>query len=153
MAKVLSVARLTRSPATVPPNPGHLCAAGAPLERAAASREAGATVAPHAPLRELNVAVATLDERRIEVISNGLPLWGRARFAVDTTIVSAPPLGTPACKEQKQTAHRKANGDCFFALDLRGLSCHCGRPMSSKCLPISGPKIALIASAVGVRPA
>ena len=29
-----------------------------------------------------------LDDRRIEVIANGLPLWGGAQLAVDTTLVS-----------------------------------------------------------------
>ena len=29
------------------------------------------------------------DERRIEVIANGLPLWGGEQLAVDTTLVSA----------------------------------------------------------------
>ena len=36
-------------------------------------QEAGATVAAHVPVRDLNVAVGTLDDRRIEVIANGLP--------------------------------------------------------------------------------
>ena len=32
--------------------------------------------------------VDTQDDRRIEVIANGLPLWGGAQLAVDTTLVS-----------------------------------------------------------------
>ena len=44
----------------------------------------------------LNVAVSRFDDRRIEVIANGLPLWNGAQLAVDTTIVSPPPpLGRP----------------------------------------------------------
>ena len=42
-------------------------------------------------VRDLNVAVSRLDDRRIEVIANGLPLWNGAQLAVDTTIVSARP--------------------------------------------------------------
>ena len=40
------------------------------------------------PLRDLNAPVDCLDDRRIEVIANGLPLWNGAQLAVDTTIVS-----------------------------------------------------------------
>ena len=32
------------------------------------------------------------DDRRIEVIANGLPIWGGAQLAVDTTIVSTPAI-------------------------------------------------------------
>ena len=38
---------------------------------------------------DLNIDhVDTQDDRRIEVIANGLPLWGGAQLAVDTTLVS-----------------------------------------------------------------
>eukprot|EP00439_Symbiodinium_sp_Y106_P009176 s7483_g1.t1 len=47
-------------------------------------REAGATVALNVRLRDLNVDVARQDERRIEVIANGLALWGGSQLAVDT---------------------------------------------------------------------
>ena len=49
---------------------------------------AGATVTTHTLLRDLNVHVNSLDDRRIEVI-NGLPLCGGVQLAVDTTLVSA----------------------------------------------------------------
>jgi len=39
-------------------------------------------------VRDLNVAPTRPDERRIEVIANGLPLWGGAQPSVDTTQVS-----------------------------------------------------------------
>ena len=63
---------------------------GGPLERAAARicREPGATVALNVRLRDLNVDVARQTERRIEVIANGLALWGGSQFAVDTALVS-----------------------------------------------------------------
>ena len=39
-------------------------------------REAGARVKENQFLRDLNVTVPISDNRRIEVIANGLPLWG-----------------------------------------------------------------------------
>ena len=43
----------------------------------------------HTRLADLNVQhVQHIDDRRIEVIANGLPLWGGAQLAVDTTPVS-----------------------------------------------------------------
>ena len=61
------------------------------MERAAARvcREAGATVVANALLRDPNLHTDRADDRRIEVIANGLPLWGGAQLAVDTTLVSA----------------------------------------------------------------
>ena len=73
---------------------GVLRSRGGPLERAAARvcREAGARVATHARLADLNIPhVQHLDDRRIEVIANGLALWGGAQLAVDTTLVSHSP--------------------------------------------------------------
>ena len=72
------------------PRSGVLRARGAPLERAAARvcREAGASVATNVLVRDLNVAPSRQDDRRIEVIANGLPLWGGVQVAVDTTLVS-----------------------------------------------------------------
>ncbi len=42
-------------------------------------------------LRDLNVPIrpGAGNVKRIEVICNGLPLWGGAQLAVDTTLVSA----------------------------------------------------------------
>ena len=62
-----------------------------PLERAAARmcREAGARVTTNTLLTDLNLDhIHRQDDRRIEVIANGLPIWGGAQLAVDTTIVS-----------------------------------------------------------------
>ena len=71
-------------------SPGLLRARGGPVERAAARicREAGATVALNVLVRDLNVNPVRQDDRRIQVIANGLPLWGGAQLAVDTTLVS-----------------------------------------------------------------
>ena len=47
-------------------------------------RETGARVTPNALGRDLDVgAFNGLDERRIEVIANGLTLWQGAQLAVD----------------------------------------------------------------------
>ena len=61
------------------PRSGTLRQRGGPLERAAARvcREAGAAVATNVLVRDLNLQAARQDERRIEVIANGLPLVGR----------------------------------------------------------------------------
>ena len=39
-------------------------------------------------MRDLNVAPCRQDDRCIEVIANGLPLWGGVQVAVDSTLVS-----------------------------------------------------------------
>ena len=51
-------------------------------------REAGARVAWYVSLRDMNLDEPITDERRIEVVANGLPLWHGAQVAVDTTLVS-----------------------------------------------------------------
>ena len=72
------------------PTAGVLGNRGAPLERAVARvcREAGARVSVNAFVRDLNIDAAPGDGRRLEVVANGLPLWGGAQIAVDTTLVS-----------------------------------------------------------------
>ena len=57
---------------------GRLRSRGVPLERAAARvcREARATVATNFLLRDFNVITQRHGDRRLEVIANGLPLWG-----------------------------------------------------------------------------
>ena len=70
---------------------GVLRGRGVPLERTAARicREAGARVTSNTRLSDLNLEhIDRHDDRRIEVIANGLPLWGGAQLAVDTTLVS-----------------------------------------------------------------
>ena len=70
---------------------GLLAPRGAPAEVAARRicREAGVRVRQDQLLRDLNVAVPAGDTRKIEVIANGLPLWGGKQLAIDTTVVSA----------------------------------------------------------------
>ena len=70
---------------------GVLRARGGPLERAAARicREGGARVTTNTRLADLNIhTLSRIDDRRIEVIANGLPMWGGSQLAVDTTLVS-----------------------------------------------------------------
>ena len=69
---------------------GILRSRGVALEHAAARvfRQAGATLWQHVLVRDLNVVPARCDERHIEVIANGLPLWNGAQVAVDTTLVT-----------------------------------------------------------------
>ena len=48
-------------------------------------REAGANVRFNCLLRDVNVAVRAEDERRIEVLASGLPLFHEAQLAVNIT--------------------------------------------------------------------
>ena len=52
-------------------------------------REGGGRVKKNQFLRDLNLEIHPSDGRRIEVIANGLPLWGGKQIALDTTIISA----------------------------------------------------------------
>ena len=64
---------------------------GYPLETAAARicREAGGRVRTNVFLRDLDLGVGgVLDNRRLEVVVDGLPLFNGAQLAVDTTLVS-----------------------------------------------------------------
>ena len=69
---------------------GVLSTRALPLEHAVARvcREAGARVARHVRLADMNLDVPVSDERRIEVVANGLPLWHGSQLALDATIVS-----------------------------------------------------------------
>ena len=70
---------------------GVLRSRGVPLEKAAARvcREAGARVTTNTRLMDLKIDnIQRQDDRRIEVIANGLPLWGGVQLAIDTTLMS-----------------------------------------------------------------
>ena len=58
---------------------------------------------------DLNVVPVRQDERRIEVIANGLPLWGGVQLAVDTTLVS--PL-TAAGMPRRDSGHTAGAALC-----------------------------------------
>ena len=63
---------------------------GFSVESAAARvcREAGARVSTNLFVRDLDLPVAPHDARRLEVVADGLPLFGGAQLAIDTTLVS-----------------------------------------------------------------
>ena len=66
-----------------------------PLERAVARvcRAACARVARNVRVADMNIDVPVADDRRIEVVANGLSLWHGSQLAVDATLVS--PLVSP----------------------------------------------------------
>ena len=63
---------------------------GFAVESAAARicREAGARVSTNVLMRDLDLGVPVADTRRLEVVADGLPLFGGMQLAVDTTLVS-----------------------------------------------------------------
>jgi len=63
---------------------------GEALERAVArmTREAGAHVGWNMMLRDMNLDTIITDERRIEIVANGFPIWHGAQVAIDTSLVS-----------------------------------------------------------------
>ena len=71
---------------------GVLGCRGFAVESAAARicREAGARVMVNVLVRDLDLGVVDrLDARRLEIVADGLPLFGGAQLAIDTTLVSA----------------------------------------------------------------
>ena len=63
---------------------------GFALESAVARvfREAGARVSVNVFLRDLDLPIGAMDQRRIEVIAEGLPVFHGAQLAIDATLVS-----------------------------------------------------------------
>ena len=62
--------------------------------------EAGATVRFNCLLREMNVAVRAEDERRIEVLASGLPLFHGAQLALDITLRGAQAGSCPSERQR-----------------------------------------------------
>ena len=67
-------------------------------------KEAGARVRHNVLVRDLNVAVHASDERRLEIVCNGLPVMGGSQLAIDVTLRSSPtrdglPRGDAAWKD------------------------------------------------------
>ena len=73
------------------PNTGRLKKRASSVERVLARicRQAGARVKFNARLREMNVGVASTDDRNIEVLAQDLPCFGGAQLAIDMTLRSA----------------------------------------------------------------
>ena len=88
------------------PRAGALRSRGVAMERAMARicREAGASVCTNVLLRDLNTHSSRTDERRIEVIANGLPLWNGSQLAIDTTLVSPLTSQAEPRRHQQTTA-------------------------------------------------
>ena len=84
---------------------GRVKARATPIERMVAQicREAGARVRINVKLRDLNVNTRASDERQIEVIASGLPVFGGAQLAVDVTLRSA----LDRCGQPRAQAHWK----------------------------------------------
>ena len=60
-------------------------------------RETGGRVVCNATLRDFNLGAPNgLDSRRVEILADGLPFFGGAQLAVDTTLVSALHCDGPA---------------------------------------------------------
>lgn len=70
------------------PRSGRLRIRAGPMERmiARVCREAGATVRWNVYLRDLNVGVRAADERRLEILAQGLPCFNGVQLAVDATL-------------------------------------------------------------------
>ena len=93
------------------PNAGVLKPRGIPLEKAVARicREAGARVRQNVLLADMNLDTPVADQRQIEVVANGLPLWHGAQLAVDATLVC--PVG--------RDGHPRRDGDIEPGIALR----------------------------------
>ena len=52
-------------------------------------REAGARVSTNVIVRNMDIARSSTDSRRLEVVAEGLSIFGGAQLAVDATLVSA----------------------------------------------------------------
>ena len=58
--------------------------------RARICREVGARVSTNVYVRDLDLPAPNVhDARRLEIIAEGLPIFGRAQLAIDTTLVAA----------------------------------------------------------------
>ena len=96
------------------PRRGSSPARAAPLERAVAG--GGARVARNVRVADMNIDVPVADDRRIEVVANGLPLWHGAQLALDATLVSLltragePRAGVEPCHCVAAAARRKRQG-------------------------------------------
>ena len=96
-------------------DPRSLCSGRCPPEprvpsragRRAVCREAGARVTCNTRLADMNLQVERVDDRRLEVVANGLPFWGGQQLAVDTTLVSPlSGLGQP-CRPRWSCSRRR----------------------------------------------
>ena len=59
------------------------------VQAARVCREAGARVSTSLFVRDLDLPIANHDARRLEVVADGLPLFGGAQLAIETTLFSS----------------------------------------------------------------
>ena len=73
------------------PSSGRLKKRATPAEKAVARacREAGAVVQANVLLRDMNIGVSAADNRRLEILAQGLPFKAGSQIAVDVTMRSA----------------------------------------------------------------
>ena len=84
-----AVAFWTLSATIVQPAPGQVCSGGASVRWSVRPHAFAEKLEPESPpTHDLNLQVDRVDGRRLEVVANGLPLWGGQQLAVDTTLVS-----------------------------------------------------------------
>ena len=120
------------------------------LETAVAQvcREAGARVRLNTMVRDLDLLPgALLDNRRLEVVADGLPLFNGAQLAIDTTMVSAlRGDGTARRRAQEESQKRLA--------ELRALQVAQPGPLpppADASAEVSRPVAPLVVSPSGVR--
>ena len=58
----------------------------------------------HVLVRDLNVVPIRQDERRVEVMANGLPMWGGVQLPVNTTLASPPTAAGMPRRDSGRTA-------------------------------------------------
>ena len=122
---------------------GVLASRALPLERAVARvcQEAGARVARNVRLADMNIDVPVSDDRRIEVVANGLSLWHGVQQAVDATIVS--PVTRAGDAQPGADVHPGRAVDAAAASWSSVLRWGAGsaqrRPTGSGCSPGNGP--------------
>ena len=83
---------------------------GYPLEKAAEQvcRDAGARVSSNVYVRDMDLAEHNvLDNRRLEVVADGLSLWNGSQLPIDTTLVS--PLHRDGRARRKAATHNGAS--------------------------------------------
>ena len=77
-------------------------------------REAGARVSTNVFLRDLDLPIARHDARRLEVVADGLPLFGGAQFVVPFWFLQSRPTVTHAVVVQRRMvplSSRPASGN------------------------------------------
>ena len=109
---------------------GRVKARAGPIEGLLAQicREAGGRVRTNALVRDLNVATTSADERRLEVVVSGLPVFGGAQLALDVTARSVltrngQPRSTADWKDAAVADAARASKELKYPEFARGNRC------------------------------